>query len=391
MRKPLLQLSVLALLAVSSFPVAAEELEATVKIAGREIAVQVRHPDGRSAARAPVRLLYGRQLTVAVGRTDQAGLWVHTVSQTGAYEVVVESGSSADEIVRLQCTVLDGAEASVPPGNQFPWATAVLALVSISGILLLIVVGTRNAKRRRVRIRWSQLLPLAALLAVGSGWFGWSAWAQWNRPALTEVPPDPNVASAARDYLRNREVKPLSGSLERLLSDTASSRIRTQPHPLLGQHAPDFELADHGQRVWRLKERLSQGLVVLVFYYGYHCNHCVGQLFALHDDVQKFRELGSELVAVSADPPELTRERFRQYGEFAFPVLSDPGNKVAQAYGVYQPASGKQPEELRHGTFVIGRDGCVHWAQSSSEPFTGNLTLLYELARLEGRLPVPSE
>ena len=76
--------------------------------------------------------------------------------------------------------------------------------------------------------------------------------------------------------------------------------------------------------------------------------------------------------AVSADPPELTRERFRQYGEFAFPVLSDPGNKVAGLYGVYRPASGEAPEDLQHGTFVIGRDGCVHWVNTGNSPFTAS-------------------
>jgi hypothetical protein len=42
---------------------------------------------------------------------------------------------------------------------------------------------------------------------------------------------------------------------------------------------------------------------------------------------------------------------------------------------------------LRHGRFVIDRDGRVHSAHSGHEPFTGNRTLLYELARLEGRRP----
>jgi peroxiredoxin len=112
-------------------------------------------------------------------------------------------------------------------------------------------------------------------------------------------------------------------------------------------------------------------------------------LFALSDDIQKFRELGAEVVAVSADPPKETRERFQQYGEFAFPVLSDPGNKVAREYGVFQPAREGREEILQHGTFVIGRDGIVAWAQCGDEPFTGNRTLLYELARLEGRLPEP--
>ncbi len=68
-------------------------------------------------------------------------------------------------------------------------------------------------------------------------------------------------------------------------------------------------------------------------------------------------------------------------------MLADPGNKIGQVYGVYRPASGDAPEDLQHGTFVIGRDGRVHWAHYGYEPFTGNRTLLHELARLEGRLP----
>jgi peroxiredoxin len=70
-------------------------------------------------------------------------------------------------------------------------------------------------------------------------------------------------------------------------------------------------------------------------------------------------------------------------------VLCDPGNKVAQSYGVFRPASGTEASVLLHGTFLIGRDGTVHWAQCGDEPFTGNRTLLYEIARLEGRLPPP--
>ena len=47
---------------------------------------------------------------------------------------------------------------------------------------------------------------------------------------------------------------------------------------------------------------------MLVFYYGYHCNHCVKQLFGLHDDIERFRALGATVVAVSADLPETTRD-----------------------------------------------------------------------------------
>jgi thioredoxin-dependent peroxiredoxin len=130
---------------------------------------------------------------------------------------------------------------------------------------------------------------------------------------------------------------------------------------------------------------------VLVFYYGYHCNHCVSQLFALDKDLEKFRELGVQVVAVSADPSELTRERFKQYGAFGFPVLADPGNKIAEKYETYTPgpAAGKDGD-LLHGTFIITRQGKIVWMNRGEGPFTENRTLLHEVARVEGRLPTRS-
>src|SRR5262249_61402453 len=108
---------------------------------------------------------------------------------------------------------------------------------------------------------------------------------------------------------------------------------------------------------------------------------------AVHDDIERFRELSAQVIAVSADPPESTRDRFQQFGEFAFSVLFDPGNAVGSLYGIFEAGSANAAELLQHGTFVIGRDGKVYWAQYGKEPFTDNRTLLYELAHLEGRLP----
>jgi peroxiredoxin Q/BCP len=191
----------------------------------------------------------------------------------------------------------------------------------------------------------------------------------------------------AREYLQSQQVHALSGSLEEYLANAAAFHVPSQFHPLLGQAAPPFELPDSSRQPWKLRGALERGPVVLVFYYGYHCNHCVGQLLALHDDIDRFRELAATVVAVSADPPETTLERFRRYGLFAFPVLSDPGSRIAQRYGVFHPARAGKPELLMHGTFVIGRDGRIVWSHRGDEPFTDNRTLLYEIARVEGRLP----
>jgi peroxiredoxin Q/BCP len=234
------------------------------------------------------------------------------------------------------------------------------------------------------RLPWGGLAFVGLLLVVAVSYVAWAAFRNQSPPAK----PTTDVAAEARWYLRSNNVQPLSEPLAKLLALPEDSLVKSQQHPLLNQAAPDFDLLDHQQRHWQLQQLLAKGPVVVIFYYGYHCNHCVGQLFAVHDDMERFKELGAQVVAISADPPAMTEQRFKQYGVFAFPVLSDPGNKVAQAYGVFMPATAGKREDLQHGTFVVGRDGRVTWCQVGDEPFTNNRMLLYELARVEGRLKV---
>ena len=201
-------------------------------------------------------------------------------------------------------------------------------------------------------------------------------------------PKKQDLAQEAQKDLEKRNFKPLSAPLTDLLADSKYQPVPTQTHALLFQPAPDFTLQDVDGKEWSLASGLKEAPVVLVFYYGYHCNHCVSQLFALDKDLDKFRELGVKVVAISADAPELTRERFKQYGRFGFTVLSDPGNKIAQKYDTYLP-NPKLGEEgdLLHGTFLISREGKVVWTNRGEGPFTENRTLLHEMAKLEGRIP----
>jgi peroxiredoxin len=223
---------------------------------------------------------------------------------------------------------------------------------------------------------------LVLLVAAGFVLTGLAAFRSTAPPV-----PQRDLAKEAQDYLRARKFAPLSGPLAQLLAEPEKFLVGTQAHPLLGKPAPEFELIDTDGVPRKLAKLRADGPVVLVFYFGYHCNHCVSQLFDLNEEVARFHELGAEVVAISADAPDLTRKRYDRYGAFAFPVLSDPDKKVARAYGVYTPAESGREESLDHGTFVIGRDGVVRWAQQGDEPFNGSRTLLYEVARAEGRLP----
>jgi len=57
---------------------------------------------------------------------------------------------------------------------------------------------------------------------------------------------------------------------------------------------------------------------------------------------------------------------------------------IATKYGTYipNPKPGEDGDMVR-GTFLIGRNGCILWANRGDEPFIENRTLLVELARAE--------
>lgn len=215
-------------------------------------------------------------------------------------------------------------------------------------------------------------LLLGGVVALGGAWL-WFEFAPGSGPDLAEQ---------ARRDLDRRHFKPLSGPLEALLDDPGYQAVPTQTHPLLNRPAPDFTLADTDGKAWTLSEARRSGPVVLVFYYGYHCDHCVSQLFGLDKDLEKFREFGATVVAVSGDKPEITRERFRKFGAFHFPVLSDDDNQMATRYGTFVPPPKPGEEgELLHGTFVIDEKGNIIWANRGDAPFTENRTLLVTLNR----------
>lgn len=220
-----------------------------------------------------------------------------------------------------------------------------------------------------------------SLLLIGVSYVGIAAW-RYFQPE----PKPRNIAAEAEALLREMKPEPLSQTLEQLLEDARNYSAPSKDHPLLGKKAPDFSGTDVFGVDWSLSESLKNGPVVVIFYLGYHCNHCVSQLFDVNEDYSYFRELGAEVVALSPDSASTTAERYKEFRPFGFHVLQDPGNKIAQAYGVFTPAAGGTREQLLHGTFIVDQAGVVRWATFGEQPFSDNRTLLGEIAKI-GRLP----
>ncbi|MFI5459620.1 MAG: peroxiredoxin family protein [Isosphaerales bacterium] len=163
--------------------------------------------------------------------------------------------------------------------------------------------------------------------------------------------------------------------------------VPSQDHPLLGRPAPALVLEDTRGKTWNLREDVSDGPVVVVFYLGATCMACMTHLVELDVAISRFHEQGARVLAVSGDAPEFSRERIRKFGGFQIPLLSDSDHATSLAYGVWKavPGGDKDDGEAQHGTFIVDRDGLVRWAHVGNRPFTDIEALLTELSHCRRR------
>ena len=193
---------------------------------------------------------------------------------------------------------------------------------------------------------FSRLAPIAERLGLPEDW----------RPELKPNPDDPaDHPFPDLDDLGPFRWKPAPASAWKLPDSTGKQR----------------SLADYRGRT-----------VVVVFYLGFGCLHCVEQLQALAPKVEDFREAGLEIIAVSTESrPELAKAlaSYEEEGDsIPFPIVADPELATFRAYRAYDDFE-KVP---LHGTFLVDGSGDVRWQDVGHEPFTKIDFLIKEAKRL---------
>lgn len=165
--------------------------------------------------------------------------------------------------------------------------------------------------------------------------------------------------------------------------------------------APDWSLPDADGELFSLKQFEGQPVIVL-FYLGHGCVHCVEQLTTFAPKTKDFTEAGISLVAISADESpglkkfladfeaakesqspvvkdlQLLNNHSPENGGFPFPLVSDANLGIFKAYRAFDDFE-NQP---LHGTFLIDGDGRVRWQDISYQPFNNPDFLLKEAKRL---------
>ena len=122
--------------------------------------------------------------------------------------------------------------------------------------------------------------------------------------------------------------------------------------------------------------------VLVVFFLGLGCVHCVEQLQALEPAVEDFRSAGIEIVTIGTDTvAELAKaEGDDREQVYPFPILSNSDLDLFKLYHAYDDFE----DMPLHGTFLVDGKGKVRWQDISYEPFMDTEFLLKESKRLLG-------
>jgi peroxiredoxin len=188
--------------------------------------------------------------------------------------------------------------------------------------------------------------------------------------SLTAIAPDYGYAS---DYRAARKMPADIGKRPPLDS---LGPFRWHPSP-----APDWSAPSSGNSSVSLRQYRGKPVIVL-FYLGHGCPHCVVQLHTFATMVKKFNDAGISLIAIGTDTPQSLNKAWTvgapADSTAAFPLVSDTGMDIFKKYHCYDDFE-KMP---LHGTFLIDAQGMIRWQDISYDPFLNAEFLLKESKRL---------
>ena len=185
--------------------------------------------------------------------------------------------------------------------------------------------------------------------------------ANWKAKGWAE-PTDPNLA---------KPIVPNAVSLSNL-------------GPLAWHASPsiEFQLPDTTGKLWRMSDRKASGRnTILIFFLGNKCAHCMQQLQLFGKDFENLKKAGADLVAVSTDSLEKSRDLKNNADgvKFPMPILSNPDLGIFKQHFAFDDFENTP----LHGLFIIDANGVVRFQRISPDPFLDVEFVKSESARIQ--------
>ncbi len=131
----------------------------------------------------------------------------------------------------------------------------------------------------------------------------------------------------------------------------------------VGEHAPDFSLADESGKLVQLSS-FRGSKVILYFYPADFTPGCTAQACGFRDNIDEIREKNAVVIGISPDSTQ-SHQKFRTQYNLPFILLSDPQHGVAKKYGAWgtKVSFGKKSVGIIRSHFVIDEQGKIVDAQ----------------------------
>ncbi len=142
--------------------------------------------------------------------------------------------------------------------------------------------------------------------------------------------------------------------------------------------APALDVRDTSGKPVSLAQYKGKN-VILVFYLGFECPHCMRQLHAIANKKDDWQRLNAVVLAVSSATPQRNAEGLKEFGDLPLALLSDsPDRANARRFHSYDDF---EDIEL-HSTTLIDSKGRVYWARFGGDPFSDTDFLEKQLGRM---------
>ena len=117
--------------------------------------------------------------------------------------------------------------------------------------------------------------------------------------------------------------------------------------------------------------------IVLVFFLGEACVHCVGQLNSINNKMKEFEDRNTVVLGVCSASPKSLKNSVK-LNPVKIKFLSDTNHENARRFSSYDDF-----EEIElHSTILIDKQGKVRWKRTGGDPFMNIDFLLKELKRI---------
>ncbi len=135
---------------------------------------------------------------------------------------------------------------------------------------------------------------------------------------------------------------------------------------LVGKAAPQFNMpaVDHAGADMEVSLQDYRGKWLVFYFYPHDFTFvCPTEIIALSEAYDDFKKQGAEILGVSTDSCHVHRAWRNAdpdqggLGAIRYPLASDGGHEVSQAYQVYLPSEGA----AYRGLFIVDPDGVVQY------------------------------